>query len=226
MSLDPTMKTGLEADNPLIFFAVELVLESESPDVTLRLIDGSIADVTFSGMTFSRKSETYGTVNVPEPLKDGIGDEAPHLTLTFFPPTNLAAADLAAAALQGSPVRVWWGAINRTTGQPIGTPELFFSGEVDQPTLHVGQNSRSVEIDCASVFERLFENDEGIGLTNASHQTFWPGELGFEMVTEVERQLPWGQNAPRPSTVTSGPGSGYYNGGGSGLNISGIYGAS
>ena len=212
--LDPTLEAELATDNPLLFFAVALTIQSESPETVLRLIDGSIADIVIDGNTYKRSHDTYGTMSVTDPIVDGLGDESPHINITYYPPSNVAAADLAAAAQQGAPVELWFGAIDRVTGQPKGTPELLFAGEVDQPVLHVGENSRSVDIDVASVFERLFESDESITLTTASHQVYYPGELGFEMVVDIDRQLPWGTDAPRPGVVTSvnAYGSPYYSG--------------
>ena len=56
-------------------------------------------------------------------------------------------------------------------------------------------------LEAVSVWERLFDDGEGVRLTNAYHQSAWPGELGFEFVTAVQRQLPWGADTPRPSVI-------------------------
>lgn len=198
MALDPALETALEAEQPLVFHAVEMALAGGG---FLRLIDGSLADITISGQTFTAEHATYGTLIVAESFTDGVSDEAPHFVFGVMPPTNTAAATLAASAQQGMSVRVWMGALNRATGQPIAVDE-FFVGEVDVPTIQASKNNRVVEIDCASIWERLFENDEGLGLTSASHQAIWPGETGFDMVDDTDRQLPWGADAPRPGAVT------------------------
>lgn len=221
MAIDPTLETALEAVNPLVFHAVEITLLSESPPQVLRLLNGSVADVTFSGKTFTASDPDYGTVSLPEPVEDGVSDEAPHLTLVLRPPSNAAAAALCSPDAQDSAVNVWFGVLDRNTGQPDGEPDLIHAGEIDLATRHIGRTDRAVEIDVGSVFDRMLEGDEGLRLSNASHTAIRPGERGFEMISEVERQLPWGADAPRPSVITSGVPSAD---GGGGLNVGGQYG--
>lgn len=199
MALDATFKAGLQVDAPTIFHCVELLLPSA---VTIRLLDASGA-VTFSSKTFTGIDATYGALGSIESITDGVGDEAPSVIVKMLPPSNSAAVALAAAANQGSDVNVWMGAVNVSTGAVIGAPELIFAGQIDVPSLVVGQNTLRVEIACVSAFERFFEGDEGLEMTNASHQSIWSGETGFDMVTDTERQLPWGADAPRPTVVTS-----------------------
>ena len=201
--MDAALKAALQADAPTIFYAVELLLPSS---VTIRLLDGPGA-LTISGNVFTGRDATYGVLGGIMSVTDGMGDEAPHLTFEIHPPSNAAAATLAAQAAQGSAVSLWMGAVNTATGAVIGAPDLIFSGQIDVPTLMVAEGTRSVSFDCASIFERFFEGDEGLEMSNASHQSIWPGETGFDMVTNVARQLPWGSDAPRPSSVTSPIGS-------------------
>ena len=100
-------------------------------------------------------------------------------------------------------------------------PDVLFVGEVDVPELAVGEGTRAVSLRCVSVFEKLFEVEEGARLNDAFHQSIWPGEKGFEYVTDVERHLPWGQDAPRPAAVTSA-GVGGATGGGGGSDFIGV----
>lgn len=195
--LDPTLQTALVADGPLIFFAVEIVY----PTFTVRLCDGS-GQVTIGGNVFVGADDIYGVLVGPDPFQDGVSAEAPHLTFQIQPPSNTAAAALCDGAAQGSPVSLWFGALDRATGLPIGATQLMWAGALDVPTLVADKNVRIVKIDAESSWDRFFDLDEGILLTNASHQAFWPGELGLEYVTEVQAQLPWGSDAPRPIVVT------------------------
>ena len=103
--------------------------------------------------------------------------------------------------MQGRPMLLWIGVINPMTGAVDGDPFLAFAGEVDHPILRVGEGTRSVTLECVSIWERFFEDFEGIRLSNAFHQSVWPGELGLEFVTDVKRSLPWGSDAPRPDVV-------------------------
>lgn len=209
MALDPTFQAALEADAPTIFYAAELLLPSS---VTIRLLDTG-GTVTFSAKTFTGEDATYGTLAELSEFQDGIGVESPVVSLSIFPPSNAAAATLAASANQGSAVNIWMGAVNASTGAVIGTPELMFAGEIDVTEWVVDRNTRMVRIDVVSVFERLFETDEGLTLTDASHQDIYSGETGFEMVTNVLRQLPWGADAPRPQLIATRSNGGVVTGG-------------
>jgi hypothetical protein len=79
---------------------------------------------------------------------------------------------------------------------------VLFMGEVDVPVLDVDKGIRTVTLECVSAWERFFEDDEGVRLTDNWHQSIWPGETGLAYVIEVTRQLPWGQDAPVPAVVT------------------------
>lgn len=185
---------------PLLFVGVEVQL----PDAGwLRLLAGA-GEVVMAGKTFVGEDATFGTMAELDAVQDGFGDDAPALRIGIAPPTTSAAAILAGQNMQGRTVLVWFGVIDRATGQAgTGTdaPVLIFAGEVDQGVLKVDRGSRAITLECVSIWERLFEDAEGVRLTNAYHQSAWPGELGFEFVTDVQRQLPWGSDTPRPDVV-------------------------
>jgi hypothetical protein len=190
------LESALQQSAVLVFVALEI----ELPGHTIRLLDGA-GSVTFDGKTFAGKDETYGVLGGVEPLNDGTDGETPVLTITLLPPTNTAAAELCDPALQGAPVSLWFGAIDPADGGVLGEPDLAFLGALDVPVLKVEASGRSLEIEVASVLERFFRDDEGARLTDAFHQKTRPGEKGFEFVTEVQRQLPWGSDQPRPNAV-------------------------
>ena len=198
MTLTPQMDTALQADAPLMFIAVEL----DFPGLTIRLVDGA-GTVTFSGKTFTAPDPTYGALGPIDPISDGTDGQAPHIKITLLPPTVSAAGQLAASAAQGSPVSVWFGAIDRTTGAVIASPDLMFAGFLDVATLKVSTNARSVELDVASEWELFFDQDDGLGLNDVSHQAIWPGELGCAYVSEITVQLPWGFATPASAATIS-----------------------
>jgi hypothetical protein len=194
--LTPALADALAARSVLMFCAVEIGL----PAYTLRLLSGP-SQVTFDGRTFVGKDAVYGVLGSLEAVTDGVDTDAPEITITVLPPTLTAAATLASPAAQFSPVNIWIGALDLITGTVIPDPHLVFTGEVDVPTLTGDESERALQYSVTSVFELLFEVDEGANLNNAFHQSVWPGELGFEYVSEVQRQLPWGAEAPRPAAV-------------------------
>ena len=196
MSLSAGMLSALQGAQALAFMAVEITL----PGQTLRLLDGA-GEISISGQTFVGGDPTFGVLQAVETFSDGIGNEAPAMRITIIPPTNTASATLASPTAQGGAVRVMVGAANLATGALIADPYLLFVGEIDQGVLNVGKGQRSLVLDCVSAWDRFFEDDEGVRLTHRWHQSVWPGEMGLEFVTEADRQLPWGADAPTPAVV-------------------------
>jgi hypothetical protein len=197
MPLSAGMETALEAPAPLVVVALKIVL----PSGTLRLLDGS-GVLTIDGEDYAGGDPTLGVLAGIEPITDGIAAEAPALRIVINPPTNTASADLAAADAQGSPVTLMILALDPVTHAIQGDPFVAFLGEVDVPTLDVDKSFRTVTLDCVSAWEKFFEDDEGVRLTDNWHQSIWPGETGLAYVIEVTRQLPWGQDSPVPAVVT------------------------
>lgn len=203
MALDLAMQDALDGVSALLFIAVLVDL----PDGPLRLLDGS-GEVTFGGETFVGGDPDFGVLASIEKMSQGLGNEAPALRLTINPPTNAASASLAAPGNQGATVRAWFGVLDQATGAVIGEPYLLFDGDVDQPILNVGEGSRSLTLECVSAIERAREDDEGVRLNDTFHQSIWPGELGFEFVTEVGHDDPWGRDEPKPGASRAGGGPG------------------
>jgi hypothetical protein len=202
MPLPTAMDTALAGDRVLLFGAVRIDL----PGYTLRLLDGS-GFATFDGGTFVGIDPTFGTLAAISDLTDGAGDEAPAISLTLLPPNDTAAATLAAATMQGSIVTVKVGAMDPATGLVIGDPYLVFIGEVDVPELASGAGGRTLDYEVVSVFERLFDDDQGARLVDGYHQSIWPGETGFFDVTGIEQTVYWGQQAPAGAVSYGGGGA-------------------
>jgi hypothetical protein len=97
---------------------------------------------------------------------------------------------------QGSLVTIHLGTVNPATGLLIGEPELLFRGELDQPRLASGQ-SQTLIFDCITEEARMLEPNEEQRLTDSFHQSVWPGELGYDKVTELEQTVFWRADDPR-----------------------------
>lgn len=207
-ALTPAMDTALAADNPIIFGALQIDL----PGYALCLLDGA-GQLAFNSQTFVGRDSTFGVLSAIDSLDDGFGDTAPAISITLLPSTDAAAATLADAAMQGSRVRLWIGAVTRATGAVIADPLLLFDGELDQPVLTLGQGKRVLEYECVSSMERLFDGDEGFRLSDANHQRIWPGETGLANMTGLTRKVYWGVAGPTGAASGNSPGSdGFSNG--------------
>lgn len=200
-ALSPGYDDALKQSSVLQFTAVEILL----PDYALRLIDGA-GYVDFGGRHFDGIDPTYGTLHSIDPFEDASDGQAPSLKISLLPPTMTAAAALASISAQGSTVTIWDGAVDPMSGIVIDDPDPWFIGELDVPVLRVAKGGgRLLEYEATSVWERFFADDEGARLTNAFHQYLWPGELGLEFHTEVQQQLPWGSDGPRPAVIRDVP---------------------
>lgn len=216
MALDASLDAALKGAAPLVC----LLLKIELPGHTIRLVDGT-GEITFNSETYTGEDEVYGVLDAVESLTEQVGTEAPTARFTFLPTSLEALADITAPANQGSPVYVWFGAVDQATGLLIGEPELLFLGELDTAEVEAGPESTVIAFDVVSAWERLFEANEGLRLNDKFWQTVYPGARGLQYVSEIQRDLPWGYDAPRPRVVSDvsggGPGIGGVGRGGGGL---------
>ena len=185
--LTPQMDAALRGAAPIIFGAISI----ELPGRQVNLIDGA-GTVTFGGKTYVGRDATYGTLASIENLTDGMGDSAPALSITLLPANDAAAAELAGPLMQGAPVTIHLGVIDRLTGLVIPDPTLLFLGELDVPTLRSTRTGRALDYEVVSAFERLFTDDERARLSPGFHRSVWPGEAGLDFVTGVQETVYWG----------------------------------
>ena len=186
--LTPAMDAALAAKRKTVFGAIRIDLNDGR---VIRLLDGA-GKLTFFGADWTGRDPTFGVLAAIEALDDGVGDEAPALSITLLPPTASAAADLSAPGMQGSRIRLWLGAVAPGTASVIADPYLLFDGELDQPVLNDGPGEYTLEIECVSAFERLFDNEEGHRLADSYHKANWPGETGLSFVTGIVKAIIWG----------------------------------
>lgn len=203
---DPALTAALGADNVTLFGAIQIDL----PGYTLRLIDGA-GVVMIGGEMFSGADPAFGVLESIDSIQESIGEQAPEISISLFPKSDIARGSLVSPSMQDSLFTLMVGAVDPVTGVAIGTPEVKFAGEIDVPTMSLSLGQRSIEYTVVSVFERLFDGEEGVRASDGYHQSIWPGERGLEYMTGTDRNLYWGSKKPLPSG-----GSGYGGGGGRG----------
>lgn len=197
MALESSLDTALKGAAPLVCLLVKIAL----PAGTIRLIDGA-GEITFDAESYTGSDAVYGVLDNIETVTEQVGTEAPILRLTFLPASLAALSSITAPANQGSSVQVWLAAVSPTTGLLVGTPESLFLGELDTAEVEVGKESTVISFNVASAWERLFDGDEGQRLNSKFIQSIYTGALGTEFVISVQRDLPWGYDAPRPAVVS------------------------
>jgi hypothetical protein len=186
------------------------LLQIDLPDRTVRLCDGGF--IVFGGETFRDSDSVLGTLASIESMSEGATDEIPALDLTFNPPGPVAFTALTAGALQRSQVRLWLAEYNVATNAIVGTPDLLFLGQLDQPAIRYSRTEYSISISCVSLAEWMFELDTGNALSDTEHQSRYPGELGHANATGLQVPIAWGVTGPPSSGGSaSGFGSGVLN---------------
>jgi hypothetical protein len=206
--LTPQLDAALGQSTVCIFGAIRI----ELPSHRLCLIDGA-GTLSFGGDTYVGRDATFGVLETIDNLADGVGEEAPRIEIGLIPASDAGAATLSAANMQGSPVYIYIGALDLATGLVVPDPYLLFVGELDVPKLTSSREGRRLSYEVASVFERLFTDDEGVRLSPSWHKSVWPGETGLDEVTGVEDTIYWGVQAPQGAIVYGG---GFGGGGGGG----------
>ncbi|RZJ01812.1 MAG: hypothetical protein EON90_02045 [Brevundimonas sp.] len=186
--MDADLILSLEGAAPTPILLVTVTLNS----ATVRWTDGGFA--IWDGQTYESEDAIYGVLGAVGEIEDGADGQATVCDLTIL-------CDQAALLLwidpaeQGSLVTVHVGSMNRPTGLLIGEPELLFRGELDQPRLGVGP-SQSLIYDCITEEARMLEANEEQRLTDSFHQSVWPGELGYDKVTDLEQKVYWRADDP------------------------------
>lgn len=197
--MTPDLATALAQPAVVMFNAVEIAF----PGRTVRLLNGN-GRLTLFGNVFSSRDSVFGTLGAIDELEEGSGDEAPSLSIDLHPPAASAPPTICNAAMQGAAVKLWLGAVDPVTGAVVPDPDLLGDFLIDVPILLSSENGRRVSLQLVSAMERAFDTDRGNALSDAFHQSVWPGERGLEYVTGVAQRIYWGQRAPLNNAISIG----------------------
>lgn len=174
---------------------------------TIRLSDGGF--ITVGGETYQGVDPVFGTIGSIESMSEGVGDEIPALEITMLPPETSAPAQLTAPNYQNSTVQISIGEYDQDTGLFIGSPDLMFLGQIDQPIFRVGRGRRELSFTVVSTAERLFMQNRGNSLTPRWQKSIWPGDKGQDNAVGLTIPVAWGVES-RP-VASSGGNAGVYN---------------
>jgi hypothetical protein len=90
----------------------------------------------------------------------------------------------------GLPVTIWLAAMS--SGLPVVSPLILFSGVTDQPSLNIGPDAVKLSIACENL---LISHDVPVErrLTPQDQQMNWPGDAGLQFVFSLMNiALTWG----------------------------------
>jgi len=161
----------------------------------IRWTDGGF--VSWSGNLYASEDATYGWLGGMGAIEDGADGQATVCDLTILC-DDTALSLWIDPTVQGSVVTIHLGALDRDTGLLIGGPDLLFRGELDQPRLMSGVGQALI-FSCITEEARMLEPNEEQRLTDSFHQSVWPGDLGCEHVSDVEKKIYWRANDPNNS---------------------------
>lgn len=188
------------------FAAVGLTKIELPGGATIRLSEG--AEFIFGGELYAPRDATYGRIGGAEAIEEGIGNQVPALQLTLLTPSTTAAADLVQPGYQTARVRAWLAEYDPDTQAIIDAGDPVFDGFLDQAVLERGPDSFELSLSVVSLLERVFELNIGNALSDAYHQSIWPGELGEAHATGLGLADAWGTDSPVPVYAEAGGGGG------------------
>lgn len=180
----------------------------EAKGFTVRWTTGGFLD--WAGQRYTARDAVYGVLGDLPTFDDGIDNQTTRADITILPPSYEALAAMANPQHQGTLLQVWEADVDPLTGLLIGTPDPLFRGIVDFPRLVVGPQMELV-IECGTEEALLNEPNQDRRLSNAFHQSVWPGELGLEYVTGLGRKIYWRVEGAGATAISSG--GGYVGGG-------------
>lgn len=211
MALPISLQNATNSDVLTTFEVVQFAF----PTSTVNLLAGA-GEVTFdvdgSPTTFVGQDPIFGHLAAIGQVSMSMEASAPAWKVELNTPTTEATTFLTQPEIQGSIVRLWWGALDPTTGLVIGVFPLW-KGRFDTATINLGQNSQRVEIDVTTPSEALFATSEGERLTVAWQQLHFPGARGLEWNVSATEQPFWGSDVTR-NTISGASGSSAGGGGG------------
>lgn len=199
--MDPALEAALAQPSVWLFGAIRIDMAGIGDRTTpLCLLDGA-GRVVINGEVYTGSDPLFGAIDSIDTITEADGNEAPEISLSLLIPEAAGAAQIASPLMQGREVRIIVGAIDPVTGLTIGQPEVKFLGEIDVPTINVSKGGRRLDLTIVSVFERLFEVEDGARAQDGWHQSFWPGERGLAFMTGTNKNLYWGGNPPAASGI-------------------------
>lgn len=206
--MDSLLIAEWQKANPFSFIAIRLAL----PGKTLRLTSGGTVRFTPSDeeseATFDPEDLEYGVLSSVGTIEDGEVDAAVAPDLGFQVYQDDALEAMTAAEAQGSEWTLYWGAVDPETGAVVGQPVEWFTGRLNVSALAFDESSRNLTISTYTEEQFQLQHDAAQRLSNAFHQSVWPGELGLSHVTAVLRKIYWRMTEPRRSLRTGGGGGG------------------
>lgn len=173
------------------------LVKIDLPGHTAYLSDGGF--ITWDGNTYTSSDSVLGNIASVDSISEGASGEIPALQIGFNIPSGSSISALSSGALQNSDFRMWLAKYDVDTNAVVGTPELQFLGQIDQPVISIRRGEFTASLTVVSKAEWFFEGDIGNGLSSTFHKDLYPGELGHDNATGLQVTVSWGVKGPSPA---------------------------
>lgn len=210
MAMSPAMLEALKSRNPTLVHLIRIDLTAR----TIFLCDGA-GFVNWGGDEYLGEDPDFGSIAEIGDFYETEGTESPRQEVSLFVPNTSALATLASPLAQGTPVSIYAAVIDPSNGQIIGEPDARFIGEIDDATARFDRNQRLLTLELSTVWEMLFDNNEGARWNDTFWRYLYGSNAGaFSHVTNANQKLFWGYNGPNNGSGGSNYGGGGFVGGG------------
>ena len=204
--MTPDMIAALTANRK----SVTGFMEIDFPSGTRRILIGSGA-AAWGANTFKGYDPSFGSIVAGGAISEDTSGQAPNLSVTVQVAQGATKSDLAGDAVQLAPWKIWLAALTLDASDHVAAvadPELLFDGFVDLATSEIDKSKDHITYSLISGFDYFFEDSEGQRLSDAFHESVWPGEKGLANVTGVTKKVYWGTLGPNASGGVGGAGGG------------------
>lgn len=181
------------------------LLKIELPNSTVLLNDGGVT--VFNGDTYTAEDGVVGSIASIGNIEEGSSQDIPALQISFAPPNIQAVTAFSTGAIQRSRVSLWVAEYDTLTGEVIGTPDLRFTGFVDQPRVSASKREFSLDITAVPSAEELFAATDGIGQSSAAHKRIYPNDTGHDQSVNLSLGTAWGVASPQRAASSFSGGS-------------------
>jgi len=186
MSRDLTTAMANEVTSDSLF-SIRLV-QAEFDSETLRFWSG-YGDITFNSDTFTGGGDLLQISSVDEVQEVQANNVT--VTLSGIPSSIISTA--LSEPYQDRPLKIWFGALDESTGNLIGDPELIFRGRMDVMKIEESGEEASISVRCENnliVLERTNERR----YTKEDQQLDHPNDNFFNQVDSIQdTEITWGK---------------------------------
>jgi hypothetical protein len=146
-------------------------------------------EVSFGGNTYNPAGGLLQISDVTEQAKIVVSKV--QVSLSGVDQTNLSL--VLAEDYIDRPLKIYLGFLD-DAGEWVADPILVLDGRMDAPTIKEDINSGKSVVSISATNAWVdFNRNTGRHTNHEQHQTYFPGDKGFEFASEIQKDIPWGR---------------------------------